>query len=123
MVCGQHFVVYPGLVIKTVKEAFGHNFNQVLVPLAVFCQQYQVVIAVFAAAHFPVKPGTGRHVDFAADNRLDARFPGRAVKINDAVHNAMVCYRHAVHAQFLGTGNQFFDFARSVQQAVFRVDM
>ena len=82
-----------------------------------------MIIPVLTAANLTVKPGIGRHIHLTAQDRIDARLPGRPVKINDAEHDAMVGDGTAVHAQLLYPLNALFDLIRTVQQAVLRVDM
>lgn len=60
---------------------------------------------VNASALAAVKPRL-RNIYFAADNRLDIYFLRLLVKINCAVHYAVVSNGNAVHAEFFGTRQQ-----------------
>ena len=41
------------------------------------------------------------------------------IKINHTIHNTVICDGHTVHAKFLDSGDQFFDFIGAIQQTVF----
>src|SRR5699024_720759 len=82
-----------------------------------------MVVTVLSMNRFPVEPGTGGYVDLAADNGFDARRPGRAVKLDHAVHGAVVRDRHAVKPQLLRPGRQLLDLTGAVQKTVFRMNM
>ena len=73
-----------------------------------------MVIPVLAAGKLLVKAGIGRHIDLAAQNRLDSGFSCRAVKINDTVHNAVVGDCRTVHAKLFHTLDIFFYFVGTV---------
>ena len=61
--------------------------------------------------------------DGQPDDGLDAHFPCRTVKVNDAIHNAMVGDGHAVHAKLFGPRRQLFDLTGTVQQTVLCMDV
>ena len=71
----------------------------------------------------PVRPASGRHIDLAADNRLDARFLRRLIEINDAVHSAVVGNGNGSLPQLLYPMHELFDPAGAIQQAVLRMNM
>ena len=71
----------------------------------------------------PVRNGPGRHIDLAADDGLDARGLGGLVKIDAAVHNAVVRNGDGILSQLLDPVHELVDPAGAVQQAVFRMDM
>ena len=70
-----------------------------------------------------VKPGAAGHIDLTANHRMDAPFFGRLVKIDHAIHTAVVGNSHRVLSQLLRGVQQPFDPAGAVQKAVFRVYM
>jgi len=45
-------------------------------------------------------------VNLTADDWFDAGLAGCLVELDNAIHGAVVGYRQAVHAQFLGSGNE-----------------
>jgi len=62
-------------------------------------------------------------ISLAADDRLDSRFFRFFIKIDGAVHNAVVGHRNAGLPQFLDARDKVAYPARAVEQAVFAVDM
>ncbi len=73
-----------------------------------------MIVPVFSPRQLLVKTGIGRHINLTADNRLNPRFPRRLIKINNAVHHAVVRYGSTVHAQLLDTLDIFFYFVGAV---------
>ena len=69
-----------------------------------------------------VKPRL-RNIYFAADNGLDIHFLRLLVKINCAIHYAVVGNGNAVHAKFFGTRQKQIYFGGAVKQAVLRMHM
>ena len=82
-----------------------------------------MIIAVVAAANFPVKAGARSNVNLAAQNRINSCGTGSTVKIDDSVHNAMISNGGTVHPKLFHTGNVFFYFVGTVQQTVFCMDV
>ncbi len=100
-----------------------HDLHQVLIAFIIFRQQHQVIISVLATGYFPVKPGIRRHINLAAQDRIDPLLPAGAVKINDTVHHAVVRDSRRIHPQLFHPFYIFFYLIGTVQQAVLRVDM
>ena len=82
-----------------------------------------MVIAVLAARQFPVEAGVGRHVNLAADDRVDPRLLRRLIEVNDTVHDTVIRDRRAVHPQLLHIPHILFYFVGTVQKTKLRVDM
>ncbi len=82
-----------------------------------------MIVSVLPACQFLVKAGVGRHIDLTSQNRIDSLRLCGAVKINGAVHYAVVRYGCAVHAQLLYPCHIFLYFVGTVQQRIFRVDV
>ena len=118
----QQVQIHTGLDIKTVQKALGDQIAEVFIARLVFAQQHQVLGLVVHAVD-PVGHGAGRHIDLAADDGLDARRLGRAVKVNDAVHDAVVRDRHGGLSQLGSPLDKLPDAAGAVEQAVFRMHM
>ena len=59
------------------------------------------------------------HIHLAADNGLDARSLGSLVKINTAVHDAVISQGNGILPQFLHTVHHAADAAETIQKAVF----
>ncbi len=110
----QHFHIHARTIIETVYKAFGNNLHQIAVAFLIFCQQYQMIIAVFAADMFSVKTGIRRHIYLAAQDRIDPRFSGRFIKLYHAVHRSMVCNCRRSHAKFFDAGYVFLNLIGTV---------
>ncbi len=62
-------------------------------------------------------------IDFAANDWFYACFFSRHIKINYAIHGAVISDGKAVHAQLFGSGNKLWDAAHAIEQAIFRVNV
>ena len=97
----EQLKVDSGLAVKAVDKGFRHQIAEVLVPRSVFAQQHQMVGVVINSMN-PVGHAPSGNVDLAADDGLDPGGFGGFIKVNTAVHHAVV-----------GDGNgrlpQFFD--------------
>ena len=82
-----------------------------------------MVIAVLSRPLFSVKSRTGRHIDLASDDRLDACLFCRLIKIDHAVHDAVIGYGRAVHSKLFDALYIFFDLIGAVQQRILGVDV
>ena len=110
----QHLHIHTGSVVVTFREAAADDFNQVGIPRIILRQQHQMVVPILSAGQLSVKSGTGRHVDFTADNGIDSCRRGLLIELDDAVHNAMVCDGRTVHAQLFHTLDILFDLVGTV---------
>ena len=79
---------------------------------------------IFRAVGFiAVEAGFGRNVDFTADNRFDAALASRLIKIDDAVHGAVIGYGERIHAESFSRVEEVADTRRAVKEAIFRVNV
>ncbi|MBA7690661.1 hypothetical protein ES703_99192 [subsurface metagenome] len=95
MVLLQQFLIYSRLIVETFQVGFGGKLNQVLVSGLVFGEEDEVVVVFISSA--AAGEAVRGDIDLAADNRLDADFPGCLVELNHAVHHAVVGDGQAVH--------------------------
>ena len=117
----QQGVVDARLVVKAIDKACRHQLNKVFIACLIFTQEHQVVRAI-DAVHL-IETRTRGHVYFAADNGLDARLFRGFIKIDAAVHHAVVGDSHSRLAQLFHPFHQRLDAACAVQKAVFSVQM
>jgi hypothetical protein len=116
-VLGENFLVNARLVIIAVNVRVSDQLDEVFVAGFVLRQQAEVMIHVaHAAALFPFQPRTGRDVDLAADDGLDALGPRRLVKFNCAEHRAVVGDGQRGKLQFVGLFDQPVQPARAIEQ-------
>ena len=116
----QQLEVHPGAVVETLGPGLAHQGGEIPVAGFVFAQQHQVAVFPVQLVDF-VQPGALGHVHLAADDGLDARLFGGLVKLDDAVHAAVVGDGHSLLPQRLHPVHQLPDPAGPVQQAVLRV--
>ena len=110
----------PGLDVKALGIGLAYHVREVAVTHLVFAQQNQVPGLTVQLVD-TVKPGPGRHIDLAADDRLDALRLAGAVKINDPIHSAVVGDSHGGLSQLLHPLHQLGDTAGPVQKGIFRM--
>ena len=110
--------IHPGLAVKAMDKGFRHQIAQVFVASPVLAQQHQMVGVVVQPMHLVRHPPAG-HIHLAADDGLDARGLGSLVKIDAAVHDAVVGDGHSGLAQLLHPVHQAVNPAGPVQKAVF----
>ena len=110
------------LHVKALGERGRDHMDEFFVAGHVLAQQdeVRVPLAVDVAA---VKARMRRQIHLAADDRMDPLGLAGAVKVDHAVHDAMVGQRARGLPQLCHTVHQLFDTAGAVQQAVFAVDM
>ena len=70
-----------------------------------------------------IEARAGGHIDLAADDGADALLFALLVKIDDAVHDAVVGNSDSGLSQRLGTLYQSLDAAGAIEEAVFAVDV
>ena len=114
--------VDPGLPVKAVQIPSGYKTAQILIPLHIFAEQDHMVGLVVHAIH-PVRHGAGRHIDLAADDRLHPGGLRRLVKIDHAVHVAVIRNGDGGLAKLFDPVHQPADAAGPVQKAVLRMNM
>ena len=123
MVLLKHLKIHTGPVIISFCKTFADNLHQIGISRIILRQKHQMIIPVLPACQLPVKPGMRRHIDLAADDRIDAFRFRRLIEINDAVHHTVVGDGRTVHAQLFYPLYILFDFIGTVQKTELRVDM
>ena len=110
----EQLKVDSGLAVKAVDKGFRHQIAEVFVPLTVFAQQHQMVGVVInsmnAVGHAPAGD-----VDLAADDGLDPGGFGGFIKVNTAVHHAVVGDGNSRLPQLLDPIHDAVNAARAVQ--------
>ena len=119
MVLLQDLIIHTGAVIIPFRKSTGHNLHQVLVTKIILGQKNQMVVAVLPLAKFPIETGTRGNVDLTSQNRFDPDLFCLLIKINHAVHHAMVRDGKTVHPKFFRPGKKLLNLAGTIQQTVF----
>ena len=122
VIFAQQLVVDARLVIKALDVCIRHELHEVAIAFLIFREQDQMIIlhAVHFGAFLPI---ARRDIDLAADDRLHALRDRFLVKINDAIHRAVIRDGDRVHARRLRRRDELRDAARAVEQAELRVNM
>ena len=119
----QQVQVHTGLVIEALCERPADDLHQVGVAGIVFRQQDQMIIPVVPMARLPVMARAGGDIDLASDDRIDALFFCRLIKIDHAVHDAVIGYCSRRHSELLHPSDVLRDFIGTVQKGILRVDV
>ena len=114
MIFAQALLVNARAIIKAVCTRQRRQLYQIFVARIVFGKQYQMKI-FNAVIFFTVEARTWRNVNFTADNRFNAALPCRLVKINDAVHCAVVGYGKGSHSEIFRRVEQVVNPCRAVE--------
>src|ERR1035437_3097403 len=115
----ENFLVNARLVIKPLQVRGGGELDEIFVAGLVLRQQAEMMINIArAAARFFFQPRTGRDIDFAADDGLDAFRPRRLIKINCAIHRAVVGDGERGKFQFVRLVHQPVQTARAIEQGI-----
>ena len=122
MVLPQQIHIHARTVIKTLGKAERNHIAEVSIANFVFTEQNQMIWLLINAMNL-IKVCSARNIDLAADNGLDPGFFCCAVKINRAIHDAMVGQGNGVLTEFLHPVHHRADATGSVKQAVFAVNM
>ena len=121
-VSAQKLHVDARLHVKTLGERGRDHMDEVFVAGHVLAQQDEVAVP-FAVDVAALVARMRREVDLAADDRMDALRLAGAVKVDHAVHDAVVGQRTRGLSEVRNTLDQLFDAARAVEQAVFAMHM
>ncbi len=118
----QKLPIYPRLCVKPLGKRRRHKVAKVFVPRFVFAQQNKVGVVpvhnMLAVAH-----SSRGNVDFAADNRLYARFLAGLIKRHSAVHHAVIRHGERRLPQLRRLFGDFIYPASPVKQGVLRMNV
>ena len=116
----QQLLVHPRVVVETFRVCLADQEDQVAVTLRVPGQQDQVVVL----SDGPIAAALAtRHVDLAAQDRLDAGPLGPLVEVDRAERVAVIGDGHGLHAHFQKPGKKPIQPDGAVEQAVLSVEV
>ncbi len=118
MIALQYLKIHARLVIEAVREACGNNADQILVAHIVLTQQHQMIIAVLSLGKLPVKAGTRCQIDLTAKNGMNSLLQRFLIKIDHAVHHAVIGDGQRIHPQLLYPLEHLRDLAGAIQKTV-----
>ena len=81
------------------------------------------MIERFARWGGAIGPAFGGDIRLETENRLDPGVAASLVKLQDAVHIAVIGQRQGRHAERLGSVDQRVDLAGAVEEGLVRVDV
>ena len=119
---GKNLLVHPGLVVETLQMSRGNESTKIMVSLTVLCQQDQVEHPPLASGAL-VKPAPASNIELAPDDRLDAGLVRLFIKLDNAIHRAMISDGHGIHPVGSNPLQKRVDADCSVKEAILRVDM
>ena len=115
-------MVNPRFDIKPFCPRFAHHGDQILIANIIFTQKNEMAALAVERMYLIVACARG-NIDLAADNGLHPALLGGSVEIDHAIHRAVVCDGDGGLPELLGTVKHRPDAARTVEQAVFCMQM
>ena len=117
MVLFQNLIVHPGLIVIALGEAQRHQLHQVVIACIIFRKKHQMIVSGLSLLDKTLLHGTTQ-IDFRTQNRMNPLLLCLFIKVNDTVHNPMVCKGNGVHPQLLHPGNHLRNLSGAVQQTI-----
>ena len=118
----QKFMVNSRLIIHSLQIGARRQLHQVVETRVIHCQHGQVkTLLVFT--WIAIKSRTSRHVSFNSDNRLNSRFFGSFVIVQNTAHRAVISYGGSLHPELLNLIDQVMNLSQSVQHRMKSVIM
>jgi hypothetical protein len=119
---GKKLKIDAGLGIKAFRVCLGYHVTEVAVSCFVFAEQKQVIPCAVCFVAF-IKAGACRHIDLASDDGLYPFIFAGAVKIDNAVHGAVVCDGDGILTELFCASGDIGDATSAVKQTVFAMQM
>ena len=117
----QVILADAGVTVEAMQAGLTGEPDQVPITFFVFGQHQQVIVFVVGSIGAMVL-GLA-HVEFAAEDGLDAFLLGSVEEMDRAVDVAMVGHRHGLLAEFRHAIDELVDVAGAVEERVFSVQM
>ena len=112
---GQELLVDPRLVVEAFGVARRDELDEIVIPLEVLGEQDQMILRLARVAALRV-PASRRHVDLAAENRIQSARSRVIVKDHRREQVPVLGHGDGRHLQLDGLIQQLVDAARAVQQ-------
>jgi hypothetical protein len=117
----EKLFIHSGLIVESLKVTLSNQLEQIAIAFFVLGQQSEMMgspMGWFSATAISLGG-----VDFAANDWFYTCFLSRYIEVNDAIHGTVVSDSQAVHARFLGAGDELRYAAHAIEQAVFGMDV
>ncbi len=122
MMFGQELEIDPWTIIESLGKTLGDQTVQIDKALLILGQKYQMMRLPILRAL--LQKSTARSdITFAPEDRMDPLLLHNAKKIDRSVHHSMVGDGTGRHAEFFKLSCQIPNTDRSVQEAVFGMEM
>jgi len=116
--------VHPGVIVESFKMGEGHQTAEVFVPFLVHGQKNQVVgVRAPVLRHGAVLAVAGGDIHFTTQDGFDTLVRALGEKLHGAENVPVVRDGHRFHVESAGFVQQLTDPDRTVQEAVFCVNM
>ena len=124
LVPSQKFFVDARLIVEPFQMRGRDELDEIFVTHLIFGEQQEMVIHITASAGRFLFPAVARrHIDFAADDWLDAFIAGGLIEINRTVEHSVVGKRERGELQIMGLLHQPVQTAGAIQQRILRMQM
>ncbi len=121
---GQKLPVDTGLVVETFTIGRRHQMAEVTVAGKILTKQHEMIRGVRRTAGTGlVKPGPGRYIDLATEDRLDAGGFGLAIELHGTKHVTVIGHRQGRHLAGHGALDQVTDLDGAIKKAVLTMKM
>ena len=118
----QQIMVNSRLIIHSLQIGARRQLHQIMEARIIHCQHSQVkTLLIFT--WIAIKSRTSRHVSFNSDNRLNSRFFGGLVIVQNTTHRAVIGYGGSLHSELFNLIDQVMNLSQSVQHRVKSVIM
>ena len=120
----EELPIHAGLVIEPLQVRLRHELDEVLVARAIPYEDREVVGPLIAAVlRAALAPAPGRHVELAAEDRLDAGLLGGEIEIDRAEEVAVVGERDRRKLELLRLRDELLELGGAIEQAVLGMDV
>ncbi|EKD22226.1 MAG: Na+/proline symporter [uncultured bacterium] len=120
-VLGQHLLVDPGPIVKSVQKTGGRQSHEVLISLHVPGKDDDMICRLRASMARLVKTAFRRDVQFAADDRFDPVLISMFIEIDRSIEIAMIGHRNSGHLIFFCFPKKVVETDRAIEETVLGV--
>ena len=121
VIFSKQFFIYSWLLIESVNKSGRNKLNKIFISGVVFAKKNKVITPIKLML-FAETRAVG-NINFASDYRFYIIFLCFFIKINNAVHNAVVGYGNGILSKLTDSRHKALYAAGAVKKAVFGVEM
>ena len=122
MVLSQKFFINTWFIIISLDVSEGYELNQIAVAGFVLGKENQMIVSgtIHLCTFLALPRGK---IDLTADDGMNALRLCLLIKPDSTIHHAVIGHSDRIHPELFRAPDQFFDAARTIKQAVFRMHM